>query len=424
MSCAFPIIPMFGLIFGSKFDEFDTSPTEKTSIFGVYLLTWNIITLFVGPLVQLQSERFVGLCGTTLVILGLVLCAFSTSTLGMMLAFGLVFGAGMGLNNANNILIMSKFFKKKIVLAYGMFATGLGIGAFSLPQLVKFLLQSFSGKQTILIYAALCSVGYIGAVLMRDVKPLMKKMTEEDFKLLQQKNNKQNENGVTNENKLNEKEEQKNCLKDFIICRVFFMIKWKLLSDPLFLMVAMGNSMTYCAILSYVSSLRTICSEKGLSASQTADIISVIAVADILTRVFQGFIGDRACIRNTFRYPKKVVFTIMAFGMSASFIAISFSFDFASLAICVSVCSLFISGLFINGPLVYSECFHENLPSAIGISNLFRGALAFLLGPTTGMLNTHFGSFNAALYFIAGATTCSMGVWLVVDLAQWWRSKK
>ena len=47
-----PIMPMFGLIFGSKFQEFETSPTEQTSIFALYLLTWNIITLFVGPLVQ------------------------------------------------------------------------------------------------------------------------------------------------------------------------------------------------------------------------------------------------------------------------------------------------------------------------------------------------------------------------------------
>merc|ERR1711892_1345553 len=424
MSCVGPIMPMFGLIFGSKFEEFETSPTEKTSIFAVYLLTWNIITMFVGPLVQLQSERFVAFCGTTLAITGLVLCAFSTSTLGMMLAYGLVNGAAIGLINANGILIISKFFKKKIGLAFGLFAAGLGLGALGLPQLVKFLLQSFSGQQTILIYAAICSIGYIGAILMQDVKPLMKQITEEDFKLLQQKNTKNTENGVVKKTKLNEKDGEKDCCRDFIIFRVFCMIEWKLLSDPFFLMVAIGNSMGYCAVLSYLSSLRTICSEKGLSASQTADIISVIAFTEIFTRVFQGYIGDRACIRNTFRHSKKVMFTIMGLGMSASLVAISFSFDFVSLAICVSVCSLFTSGIFINGPLIYSECFPENLPSAIGLSNLFRGAIAILFGPTTGILNTHFGSFNAALYFIAGATTCSMGVWLVVDLASWWRSRK
>ena len=182
-----PIMPMFGVIFGSKFEEFQTTPTEQSSIFAVYLLTWNITSLFVGPLVQLKSERFVAILGTTSVIIGMVLSAFSTSTVGIMLAYGLCVGAGIGLTYTNGILIVSKYFKKKVGIAFGMITTGLGIGALSMPQIVKLLLQSFSGKQTILIYAALCGVGYIGAILYQDVTPLMKNITGEDFKLLTQK---------------------------------------------------------------------------------------------------------------------------------------------------------------------------------------------------------------------------------------------
>jgi MFS family permease len=151
-----PVMPMFGLIFGATFQEFEASPTSPTSIFALYLLTWNIITLFVGPPVQVKSERFVGICGTTLSITGLVLCAFSTSTLGMMLAYGLADGPGMGLSKANGIFILSKFFKKKIGLAFGLFATGLGVGALALPQRVKFLLQTFQ-ESKLFLYMLLCA---------------------------------------------------------------------------------------------------------------------------------------------------------------------------------------------------------------------------------------------------------------------------
>ena len=113
---------------------------------------------------QLKSERFVAILGTTSVIIGMVLSAYSTSTVGIMLAYGLCVGAGIGLTYTNGILIVSKYFKKKVGIAFGMITTGLGIGALSMPQIVKLLLQSFSGKQTILIYAALCGVGYIGAM--------------------------------------------------------------------------------------------------------------------------------------------------------------------------------------------------------------------------------------------------------------------
>jgi len=413
-----PIMPMFGLIFGSKFEEFQTTPTEKSSIFAVYLLTWNIITMFVGPLVQLQSEQFVAFLGTTLIIIGMVFSAFSTSTMGIMLAYGLGVGAGIGFSTTNGILIISKYFKKKVGLAYGLFTTGLGIGALSMPQIVKLLLQYFSGTQTILIYAAICGVSYIGAILYRDVTHLMKPMTEEDFKLLSPKDI---EKSTLIENEKSKKE--KSCLRGFIITRVFCMIDWKLLCDPFFLMVTIGNSMCWCVLLSYVSSLRTICKERGLSVSQTADILTLIATTEIFTRAFHGFISDRACLRNSFRHPKKVMLTIMALGMSITFIGVTFTTDFLSFAIISCVCSLFSSAIMVNGPLVYSECFPDSLPSAIGLSNLFRGGLAIIIGPTVGMINTHFGTFNAVLLFLSGNTACMMGLWLVMDFIDIWRSR-
>ena len=412
-----PIMPMFGLLFGSKFEEFETTPTEQTSVFAAYLLTWNIITMFVGPLVQLRSERFVGICGTTCVIIGLVFCAFSQSTTDMMLSYGIGVGAGMGLSNANGILILSKFFKKKVGLAYGLFATGLGVGALVLPQLVKLLLQNFSGKQSILIYASLASVGYIGALLMRDVKPLLRPMSDEDHKLLEQKNIiYKDKDGLENKkpSKTNEKENSR--CENFIIVKVFCMIKWNLLWDPFFVMVAIGNSVGYNGILAYVSQLRTICSEKGLDVPQTADVISVIAFTEIFSRVFQGILGDRACIRNAFRHSKKMIYTFMGFATAVCFIGISFTYDFVSLAINCCLCSIFTSGMLINSPLIYGECFPEDLPSAIGLSNLFRAVLAILLGPTTGMLNSHFGTFNAALNFLSAVFMICMIVWVVVDL--------
>ena len=201
------------------------------------------------------------------------------------------------------------------------------------------------------------------------------------------------------------------------------MIDWKLLRDPFFLMVTVGNSMCWCVLLSYVPGLRTICKERGLSVSQTADILTLIATTEIFTRAFQGFISDRACLRNSFRHPKKVILTIMSLGMSVTFIGVTFTTDFLSFAIISCVCSLFSSAIMVNGPLIYSECFPDNLPSAIGLSNLFRGGLAIIIGPTVGMLNTHFGTFNAVLFFLSGSTACMMGLWIVMDLINIWRSR-
>ena len=164
-----PLMAMFGLIFGSKFEQFGSSPTEQNSVFAIFLVTWCVTSLFAGPLVEIRSSRFVAFCGTILNVVGLLIIALSTCTEMMFLGFGLVMGAGMGLNNPNNILIMTKYFKKRISLAYGLYATGLTVSQLVLPQLVTYLLKHFSDQQTILIYAALTSVGFIGSLLMRPV---------------------------------------------------------------------------------------------------------------------------------------------------------------------------------------------------------------------------------------------------------------
>ena len=83
--------------------------------------------MFVGLLVQLRSERFVGFCGTSFTIIGLLICAFSTNTPSLAVGYGLVFGIGIGLVGTNGILIISKYFRKKIVLAFALFASAVGV---------------------------------------------------------------------------------------------------------------------------------------------------------------------------------------------------------------------------------------------------------------------------------------------------------
>ncbi len=40
----------------------------------------------------------------------------------------------MGLSNANNIIIINKYFKKRVGAAYGLLLTGFGLGGLAMPQ--------------------------------------------------------------------------------------------------------------------------------------------------------------------------------------------------------------------------------------------------------------------------------------------------
>jgi hypothetical protein len=41
---------------------------------------------------------------------------------------------GMGFNNANSIIIMNKYFKRRVGAAFGILLTGFGLGGLAMPQ--------------------------------------------------------------------------------------------------------------------------------------------------------------------------------------------------------------------------------------------------------------------------------------------------
>ena len=189
-------------------------------------------------------------------------------------------------------------------------------------------------------------------------------------------------------------------------------------------MIAIGNSGVFCVLLTYISQLRAICQEKGLSVSQTADIISAFSCVEMVSRFSQGFLSDRPFIVNTFRHPKKSLYTLMSFGVAACLFAMTFAYNFITMTVCVCTCSLFGASILVNNPLIYNECFNEDLPSALGLSNLIRGLMAMVLGIISGILNTQYGSVNYSFYFLAAVIIVCMGFWTIYDVISKYRRRR
>lgn len=402
-----PIMPMFGIIFGSKFEEFETTPSQQTSIFALYLISWNVITMFTGPLVQLRSERFVALCSTTLIVSGLILCAFSTSTSDLMIAYGLIVACGYGLGSSNGILILNKYFKKKAGLAFGLMAAGTSLSAQAIPQVVKVLITHLTPRQAILVYASLCSTGYIGAVLMRDVRPLLRPLEGRDLE--------EHRARLLASPQQEQKKLSKGFCDSFIIFRVFRMINWKLLVNPYFVLIALGSSWVFTCFMSYVPQFRNICQERGLDLGETADILTMVGVCEMVARPTWGFVGDSKLLKSLSKTPRKLVYTIGGLGCSLGLAVLTLTSGFVSHVLVSLFLGLFSAAFLISGPIVYAEAFEQDLASAIGLSNLVRAAMALILGPVIGRLHQLTGSFTAPLLFMSGSIGVIMMAWILAD---------
>ena len=403
-----PIMPMFGILFGPKFTEFGATTSQQTSIFALYLVSWNLSTLFVGPLIQLRSERFVAFCSTTMVVGGLVLCSYSTSTYDLMLAYGLAVGCGMGLGNANGIIILNKYFKKRVGTAFGLMATGLAVSSQVLPQLVKVLVTNLTSRQTLLVYACLCSTGYIGAILMRDVRPLLVPLQGEELE--------EHRSKLLAKPPLPKPGQHKGVCANFVMLRALRMIDWRLLKEPYFVMIALGNLLVFVCMLSYVPMLKNIFEERGLDLSQSANVLTALGITEMLGRPATGSLGDLSFLRRVTKTPKKLLFIIYGLGCAGGFLAQTLTSGIVSVAIVTCLTGLFGAGAMVTSSLVLGEAFERNFPSALGLSNLFRALLAIIISPIFGMLKETTGSFTIPLVFLASCMIVSMVVWI---LAAW-----
>ena len=321
------IIPLFADLYGPKFEKFQATETEKSSVLAAFLIFAQGVSLFVGPLVQVSSERIIGMIGATLQTLGVALSAISTATWHLILCIGVVTGIGFGISIVNNIIIINKYFNKKIGIAMGLAASLLSIIGLILPQILKILLPNFEIQTVIFIYSAFQGVtSVLGAILMKPLdnySAVSKDLSEE-----------------------NQENFFRRCLNFWK--RVFSLIEWSLLKQPYFLFITMVNCICMINLQLQLSEISQVAKERNFTLEERADIISILSVADIFTKVATGVIMDMKILKKLFDHPMKMLYIFHAAGMGITMIGLAYANSFAEMAFFVCIASFFNSNILIN----------------------------------------------------------------------------
>lgn len=102
--------------------------------------------------------RIVTICGGLICIAGLLLSSLVTSLLPLYLTYGLMFGSGTSLCYFPTILVLSKYFKKRIAVVNGLVTAGSGVGTVVIGPAVQALFLRFGVANTFQIVAGIFSV--------------------------------------------------------------------------------------------------------------------------------------------------------------------------------------------------------------------------------------------------------------------------
>ncbi|KAL4220587.1 hypothetical protein ACF0H5_020984 [Mactra antiquata] len=128
----------------------------------------------IGPIASMLTNKYgfrrVIIVGGVMVSAGLCLSFFAESLYVLFFTFGVLTGAGLGIVYIPSIAAVSCYFEEKLSIAAGIAASGVGVGNFVYPAVIRWLVNIYDWKQSLLILGAvslnMCALGAV----MRPVK--------------------------------------------------------------------------------------------------------------------------------------------------------------------------------------------------------------------------------------------------------------
>ncbi|KAJ3657860.1 hypothetical protein Zmor_009636 [Zophobas morio] len=168
--CTRSIEPSFGLLFGDLLKDLEVETTGAALIMSTLDALINFSGLFVGPLIRAFSYRKVSLVGSALCALGLILTYPANSMAHILATYSIINGLGVGLTASSTFVALNNYFVKRRGQAVGLSLAGTAFGMMLMPQAVKFLLEAYDFRGTILILGAFALNAIVGSTLLQPAK--------------------------------------------------------------------------------------------------------------------------------------------------------------------------------------------------------------------------------------------------------------
>lgn len=197
------------------------------------------------------------------------------------------------------------------------------------------------------------------------------------------------------------------CCDDFVVVKVFTMLKYSLLKDPYFHLVAWPNALCLTAYINSMYALPGYVTSQGYTPYQSAYAISVFSVSEAALRLTIAVLSDMDW------FPVEAAYTtgfILA-SLCTSLLPLIPSYEWILACQVVNGLAMsLVSVLFIHVALRYHPV--ENYAQVIGFCSILNGILLFVLGSLIGFVADIQGH-NGAYYLIGSIAAIAAGIWVV-----------
>lgn len=149
--------------------EFGWTRAQTSLVYTVAIVFFALSFIVAGRIQDVKGPRICAAIGGVLVSSGFLLSSFTTSLMGLYIAFGVIVGLGNGFGYATPMPVASKWFPDKRGLVVGIMVAGYGAGSAVLGPLATRLIGSIGWRPTFQILAGLFFVmTMIGTALLEN----------------------------------------------------------------------------------------------------------------------------------------------------------------------------------------------------------------------------------------------------------------
>ncbi|XP_070558551.1 monocarboxylate transporter 12-like [Ptychodera flava] len=401
---------------------------------------YGSLGLALAPVAAASAKRFghrrVVMTGGILAFTSLMLGSFASNIWQLALTVGTLHGFAAGLSFSPTTSYIGHYFNRRHSIANGIGYTGIGVGSMVLPLIFQSCLDKYGLQGTLWIYAAMSANICISAAILRPVNTNSKSLTyqtpelpntslsidsncDEHSSHLGLKKNKSNEDNQTAHSRSNKPNQGlgERIRRLFTRLNEFFDCS-RLISIRLYDIFLVSFFTTGLGLTISAAHLAPLINEAGISKTNTAILMSMYGIGNVLSGPFWGSVATFSKINiyvfvgcAYIGYGLAVLFTpfLHTFSSAAVFV-VSLGFGRGAFAAQNSVCIRRMVGdsLFVTG---------------YGWALTMSGA-GQLTGPLmSGYLADYTGTYNYSFY-LAGLITIGGGVFFLIGYVVDRRLKK
>ena len=382
-----PMLAHLGLLVAGPDGQMVPDMTKWAMAFSINLACLPIGMLLSGKIADQRSTKLVVVCGGILFGLGMFLAGYANSLATLYITFGVMMGLGSGAAYGAIVSTAVRWFPDKRGLASGLAVGALGFGPAVIAPVAMWLMSIPSDQPTAVLFAfKVLGVAFLAIIALTS---LVMTNPPDGYK-------------PANFSPATEVKAGGNTGKDVVWTKMLTESRFWLL----YILYACG-AFSGLMIISQMSPIAQAKDLAGLTKEAAAGVVSFLAMANAVGRVFWGFVSDKI---------GRLMSLILMFLITAvaMFMMPSMAKDQSTLIVTVLFIGLCYGGYLGIFPSLCADAFGgKNM--AVNYGLLFSAfSVAAILGPQVGAgINKSQGSYAQA-FVIAAAVALVGGVLAIV----------